>query len=467
MRYLANERATHHAILVAVAWFVVSAFTSPALSQPTVVTQSVETKYAGEFVVPVNKSQVLRVDVPIADLLVGNSEIADVLALTDRSVYVLGKALGSTSLTIYGQDRELIAVLDLVITHDVESIKARLFEIMPEETIEVRPVSGSVVLTGTVSSAGALTRVLSVVEQFAPGQVTNLLSVRGSQQVMLEVRFAEVSRDLTKDLGFNTTAIFGDFSIISGDGIRATSFGRGILDIVITGSITLNMLFDALEKKGLVQTLAEPTLVAMSGDTASFLAGGEFPIPVSQDSDAGVATITVEFKQFGISLAFTPTVLQDGLINIIVNPEVSKIDTSTSVVIGGFNIPGLSVRRASTTVELRDGQSFAIAGLMQDDFQDTIRQFPILGDVPILGALFRSANFVRKETELVIVITPRLVKPVPAGSIITPADTFIAPSEVDLWLYGRTEAVNSGLGAQALSAQGAGGIDGQYGHIIK
>ncbi len=466
MRYLANERARRHVILVAVAWSVVAAFTSSALSQPTIVTQSVETKYAGEFVVPVNKSQVLRLDVPIADLLVGNSEIADVLALTDRTVYVLGKALGSTSLTIYGQDRDLIAVLDLVITHDVESIKARLFEIMPEETLELRPVSGSEVLTGTVSSASAVARVLSVVEQFAPGQVTNLLSVRGSQQVMLEVRFAEVSRDLTKDLGFNTTAIFGDFSIISGDGVRATSVGRSLLDVV-SGSITLNMMFDALEKKGLVQTLAEPTLVALSGDTASFLAGGEFPIPVSQDSDAGVATITVEFKQFGISLAFTPTVLQDGLINIVVKPEVSSIDAATSVIIGGFNIPGLKVRRASTTVELRDGQSFAIAGLLQDDFQDTIRQFPILGDVPILGALFRSANFKRLETELVIVITPRLVKPVAAGAIVTPADTFIAPSEVDLWLFGRIEAVTSGLGVQALSAQGAGGIDGQYGHIIK
>ncbi len=462
-----NKGPGRHAILLAIACFFISAYMMPAWAQPQITTQSDDTKYAGEFIVPINKSQVLRLDVPVADLLVGNSEIADVLALTDRTIYVLGRALGSTSLTIYGQDRSLIAVMDLVITHDIEAIKARLFDFLPEESIEVRPVGGSVVLTGTVASASRLSRAVTIVEQMAPGQVTNLLSVKGSQQVMLEVRFSEVSRDVTKDLGLNLDFSFGDFDLVTGDGLRATAFGFGLLDLA-TGSITLNLLFDALEKKGLVKTLAEPNLIALSGDTASFLAGGEFPIPVAQEAEAGGNAITVEFREFGVSLAFTPTVLDDGLINIIVTPEVSTIDPTNSVSISGFNSPGLSTRRVTTTVELRDGQSFAIAGLLQNDFQDTVRQFPVLGDVPILGALFRSTNFQRSETELVIVITPRLVKPVPAGTLVTPADTFIPPSDIDLWFFGRPEAPGSGLaGVQALSEQGVGGIEGQYGHIIK
>ena len=462
-----NKGPGRHAILLAIACFFISASMMPAWAQPQITTQSDDTKYAGEFIVPINKSQVLRLDVPVADLLVGNSEIADVLALTDRTIYVLGRSLGSTSLTIYGQDRSLIAVMDLVITHDIEAIKARLFDFLPEESIEVRPVGGSVVLTGTVASASRLSRAVTIVEQMAPGQVTNLLSVKGSQQVMLEVRFSEVSRDITKELGLNFDFSFGDFVLDTGEGLRALAFGFG-LGTLTTGSMTLDLLFDALEKKGLVKTLAEPNLIALSGDTASFLAGGEFPVPVAQEADAGGNAITVEFREFGVSLAFTPTVLDDGLINIIVTPEVSTIDPTNSVTLSGFNIPGLSTRRATTTVELRDGQSFAIAGLLQNDFQDTVRQFPVLGDVPILGALFRSTNFQRSETELVIVITPRLVKPVPAGTLVTPADTFIPPSDIDLWFFGRPEAPGSGLaGVQALSEQGVGGIEGQYGHIIK
>ncbi len=453
-------------------------------AQPKMVIQGDVTRHAGEFIVPIHKSQVLRSDVPFTDLLVGNSEIADVLALTDRSLYILGKALGSTSLTIYGRNKNLIAVIDLVVSTDIEALKAKLFEIMPKEKIEAHSANGAVVLSGTLSSATNISKVMAVAERFAPGLVTNLMSVEGSQQVMLKVRSVEVKRTILKDLGFNFNVFGGDFAFTSGNtflgnpgGISGLGGGITLIDPAFgaasilggpasIGALGIDVLLTALERKGLTKTLAEPNLIALSGDTASFLAGGEFPIEVAQSSgsDTGDAAITIEFKQFGVSLAFTPTVLEDGLINLVVTPEVSAIDTSVAV----RGTPGLTTRRATTTVELRDGQSFAIAGLLQDDFSDTIDQLPLLGDIPVLGALFRSSHFQKNETELVIIVEPHLVKPAPAGSLATPADNFIPPSEADIWVFGRFEAPGSGTPqANALTAKGAGGIEGHYGHIIK
>jgi pilus assembly protein CpaC len=220
-------------------------------------------------------------------------------------------------------------------------------------------------------------------------------------------------------------------SIVDSFGILTRMFRIAGLNI----DATLN----ALERKGVVTTLAEPTLVALSGETASFLAGGEFPVPVAQSGSSGDATISVEFKPFGVSLAFTPTVLADGVINMEVAPEVSSIDPSASVVINNLRVPGLQTRRARTTVELRDGESFALAGLLRRDFQDTIRQFPILGSIPIIGSLFRSTNFQQEDTELVIIVTPRLVKPVRAAAMKVPTDRATPPDEADLFLNGRTD----------------------------
>ena len=447
-------------------------FAGQASAQNTIVTQVDSTKHAGEFVVPLNKSQILRVDVPFADLLVGNPEIADVLALTDRSVYVLGKALGSTNLTIYGRNKNLLAVVDLVVAYDVEGLKQQLFQLMPDEQIEVRAVNGSIALSGVVSGAGTMSRALAVAQQFAPDAVTNLMSVRGSQQVLLKVRFAEMSRQTGIELGLSNSIVSGDsFTFLSGF-LDPTAFANVIGDFAIGGT-DFQVALDALEQKGLVKVLAEPNLIALSGDTASFLAGGEFPVPIAQDSDSFNSTITVEFKEFGVSLAFTPTVLDDGLINLIVSPEVSQIDPANAVELSGFRIPGLIVRRATTTVELRDGQAFAIAGLLQSDFRDTVTQFPGLADIPVLGALLRSTDFQQSETELVIIIEPHLAKPAPANALVLPTDNFVPPSPIDLWFFGRTESPKSAgyqtnyLDAEVLSVQSAGGISGAYGHIVK
>ncbi len=456
---------------------------SPVTVHAVTVLLSDDSMHAGELSVPIDKSQILRLDVPFADLLIGNADVADVMALTDRTIYVLGKAVGSTSLMIYGRNRSLLAVLDVVVGPDAEGLNAKLRQLVPSEVIEVHTLNGSLVLSGLVSSAGRMAKIVTLAERFAPGLVTNLLSVRGSQQVMLKVRFVEVSRNALKRLGLNFDIFNGDFSFTSGNafggnpaglggvrgaGIAADTFGAGLFAGSF-GAASLRLLFEALETKGMAKTLAEPNLIALSGDTASFLAGGEFPIEVAQSgaSATGDAAITVEFKEFGISLSFTPTVLDDGLINMVVSPEVSALDFSVSV----NGTPGLTTRRATTTVELRDGQTFAIAGLLQEDFRDAVRQVPLLGDVPILGSLFRSSEYQRNESELVIIVEPHLVRPAPVGALATPADNLIPPRELDLWLYGLTEAPESGTAPETsggeLSAAELGGEAGTRGHILK
>jgi pilus assembly protein CpaC len=315
---------------------------------------------------------------------------------------------------------------------------------------------------------------MAIAESFNPGHVLNQMRVKGSQQVMLQVRIAEVSRSIGDTLGLNPSLMLGNstrnnFNFTSvGPGTSAL-FGTGILKL---GSpwYSLTQSIDALESKGLVKTLAEPNLIALSGDTASFLVGGEFPIPVAQAGTGvgGVAAITVEFKQFGITLAFTPTVLDEGLINLVVTPEVSQLDKADSVIISNFSIPALTTRRATTTVELRDGEGLAIAGLLQNNINNAISQLPGLGQVPILGALFRDTSFQRNETELVIIVIPHLVKPAPPSALLGPSDSFVPPSQLDGYLFGRVEAPESGfVDSRQILGPGQGGLSGKYGHILR
>lgn len=429
--------------------------------------------HAGELAVPINKSQVLRSDRPYSKALIGNPEIADVLPLTSSSLYVLGKEAGTTSLTLYDRSNNLIAVIDVVVGPDVLSLRRQLSELVPVEGVGARISNDSIVLEGVVPNAVVADRAVQLAETYAPGKVVNLLSIGSSQQVMLEVRFAEVKRSALKQIGLGwfvnddnlDGAIGGDASLtpgapiqttvpLPGGGTATTTVpGPGVIRLgSIIGSFAIisrtfrafgadfNVTLDALERKGAITTLAEPTLVALSGETASFLAGGEFPIPVVQNAgDDNSASITVEWKPFGVSLAFTPTVLADGVINMVILPEVSSIDPTASIVINNLTIPGLQTRRAKTVVELRDGESFALAGLIRKDFQDTIRQVPLLGSIPIIGALFRSTGFQHEETELVIIVTPRLVRPVPAGALKAPTDRVRPPHEADLFINGRTD----------------------------
>jgi len=349
-------------------------------------------------------------------------------------------------------------------------VKAALHESIPDENIEVRSVNDTIALGGAVSSPAKANEAVTIAQKFLPEKQTiiNNLSVRGAQQVLLEVKVAEMQRSITRDLGFKPflragNAKTSNFTFTTLDKVDTARLAS-VAGNFVSGNVTLSMLIDALEQKGAVKILAEPNLVALSGDTANFLAGGEFPIPVAQSTGGTTPTITVEFKSFGVSLAFTPTVIDKSLINLAVAPEVSQIDKQTAVVISnGFLIPGISTRRARTTIELRDGQSFAIAGLLQSDLNDQVRQIPGLGDLPIIGALVRDSQFQRNETELVIIVTPHLVRPAPADTLVAPTDSFVPPSEADMFWKGQVEGAGSGMAPESTG----GGLTGRYGHIIR
>jgi pilus assembly protein CpaC len=419
--------------------------------------------HAGQVDVPLNKSQTVTLDRPFGRAMVGSAEIADIMPITDRSIYVLGKKMGTTSLTVYDKGGRVIAVIDVAVGPDVMTLRRQLSELMPGENISARISNDAVVLSGVVSSAAAAQNAVQIASTYAGEKVVNMMGVGSSQQVMLEVRFSEINRQTGKQIGvggfFRNQS--GSFDGVTGGGASLTpdpETGEGVLRLSsITdsfgilrksfslGGVDVLGVLDALENKGLAKTLAEPTLVALSGEKASFLAGGEFPIPVIQGNSGGGTGngnsqgVTIEFKPFGVSLGFTPTILADGVINLVVEPEVSSIDPTASIVLNGLTIPGLQTRRASTTLELRDGESFAIAGLIRQDFSTTVRQVPLLGSIPIIGSLFRSSGFKRGETELLIVVTPRLVQPIKPSQVALPTERVGDPAEIDLFLLGRTD----------------------------
>lgn len=403
--------------------------------------------------VPINKSDVIRSQSPFIEVAVGNPEVADVQVLGDRSLYIFARQFGSTSVTLSGENGNVIAVIDVNVTHDVANLRKLLYSVLPDQPIAVRAAHDGIVLSGSVSSSEAAANAMILAERFAPEAVVNLLQVRGSQQVLLAVRFVEMRRDTLKRIGLNTISnigsgsfsLFGSVLNLIAQPASIAQFG---IDIT-SGSLTFNSFLDLLEDKGAVRTLAEPNLIALSGDTADFLAGGEFPIPVSAED----GQIKIEFKKFGVGLSFTPTVLADELINLKMFMEVSEPDNNNGVELADVAIPGLVVRRATTTVELYNGQSFAIAGLLQESFADSVEQVPLLGDVPILGALLRSTEYQTGQSELVMIVTPYLAQPANPASLSTP--DFRPPSERQLFLNGETELQQSAS---------RGGFSGTYGY---
>jgi len=399
--------------------------------------------------VPMNRAVVVEADQPFAELSIANPGIADISTLSDKSIYVLGKAPGRTTLTLLGPNGKLITNVDVQVTLDVAEFKERLQQILPNEKIEVRTANDGIVLSGNVSSTGALDRALDLAERYAPQKVSNLMGVGGSQQVMLQVRFAEMSRSVTKSLassfGFHPTSATGNFSAAATGNINqlnslfnnrtASTTANGALGFTFTaGGLEFGVLLEALESKGLVRTLAEPNLTALSGQEAKFLAGGEYPIPVANQNNV----VTIQYKPFGVELAFTPRVIDGNQINLALNASVSGIDPTTSVTANGLSVSSFKRREAQTTVEMHDGESFAIAGLLQDDFRDLNGQVPWLGDIPILGALFRSADYKRDQTELVVIVTPHIVSPTRGEALALPTDRVRPPSEAELFLFGRT-----------------------------
>jgi pilus assembly protein CpaC len=439
----------------------------------------------------VGRGQMVRLASPMTDLFVADEKVADVQVRSPNQLYVFGKGAGET--TVYATNKAGTVVWSSIVRvgSNLNSVGQMLKLAMPEAAIVATPMNGLVLLTGTVATPGDVEEAQRIVQAFVGDQtqVISRLKTATPLQVNLHVKIAEVSRELMKQVGVNllsrdTTGgfLFGlaqgrDFGSIGNVDISGlpkldassvfglptgsislpfdpttgqfvtqggTLFnlnklgqGAGRTNLGLAGrlfGLDIATAIDLAENDGLVTTLAEPNLTALSGETASFLAGGEIPIPLSQ----GLGSVSIEYKQYGVSLAFTPTVLNGDRISMRVRPEVSQLSSAGSVQINGFTVPGITTRRAETTVELGSGQSFMIGGLLSNAHNNSIDKAPFLGDLPILGALFRSTNFKRSETELVIIVTPYLVKPVSAGQIALPTDGYKAPTDAQRYLMGQT-----------------------------
>jgi pilus assembly protein CpaC len=424
------------------------------------------------------QSKVLRLPFAITRISVANPEVADIILTSPQEVYVNGLAPGITNLSVWGRGR--FSSARVTVQADVGQLKEGLAQVLPKEKIGVMASDESVVLTGEVSGPVAQQTAISMAAATVGGKkerVINLLNIGGVQQVMCEVRVAEINRTVLDRIGVNfaisnrtgpgfgvsllnnLTAITQLFqngntttlpagSIVGNSLASALAPGVGTAIQSVagwqTGSVLWTMFFDALKQNGLGRILAEPNLVTTSGQEASFLAGGEYPIPVPQQFQ----TITIEYKKYGVGLNFTPTVLDNNMIAIQVNPEVSELDFSQSVLVAGYAVPALRVRRMSTHIEVKDGQTFSIAGLLYDNSRTLINKFPVLGSIPILGTLFRSSQYQKAQTELVVLVTPHLVKPMAQSTARLPTDVYVDPSNVEFYLMGCIEGKKKKPGLQ-------------------
>jgi pilus assembly protein CpaC len=442
--------------------------------------------------VTIYKSRTVPFEKPFTKAIVGSTEIVDVLPISERTLYLQGKKLGTTNVTVFDADGRLISILDVEVAIDIGEIQQKIQRSIGIDVVHVSATGNQVTLTGLVPDTVVADRALSVAKGLAGDAVVNAMQIAPSQQVMLEVRFLEVARTAGRDLGvnlflanssgtrgFNTGAPgisspitqagpgTGSVPIFTTAGalLNTTTgpFATILANIISNGHGSLDALVTALEQKGLIRRLAEPNLIALSGDTARFLAGGEYPVPVPSTTSSGAPTVTIDYKKFGVELAFVPTVLSRGVINLRIEPSVSEPDFTQQVVIQGTTVPVFTVRNTRTTVELRDGQSFAIAGLLQTKNTRAISQVPWIGSVPVLGALFRSSDYQQQETDLVVIVTPHLVAPsVPGQRLASPLDERLPSNDVDFFLNGQpdvrkryTDFVTSGSD-----------LVGPYGHII-
>ena len=451
---------------------------------------AIENEMAKEVTLTVGKSTIINSAVPVKRVSLAAPEIADFVLLSPTQIYLTGKSPGVTNMFVW-KNGEITAVYDLHVIADVSRLKKKLYELLPEEeNLQITAANDAISLSGTVSSTESLSRVLAVAKAYVPNdKIINLVEVAGVHQVMLEVRVAEMSRSLGKRLGFNFNYLRDgeDFAIsklasltqlVQPENANLETPGSpfsvfvspqiNALFRIWDGKTSWTWFIDALKEEGLVKILAEPTLISLSGQSADFLAGGEFPVPVPQ----GLGTTAIEYKSFGVGVSFKPVVLSDRKISMKVTPEVSELDFSTAVLLEGFVVPGLSTRRASTVVELGDGESFAIAGLLKENVRDIISKFPLLGDLPILGALFRSSEFQKNETELIIIVTPHLVKPLNMEKQPLPTDAYIEPTDSEFFLLGILEGrepAESGATSSSTESQTSltrvGRFEGDFGQI--
>ena len=526
-----------HSSILRRAWCLLAGLACLVLATTAAVadeaSQAIRVGGSGNLTVPIYKSRTVALSAPAKRVSIGNPDIADVLILRSDELYVLGKDLGTTNVMLWDRNDALISTIAVEVTHDLDGLKRQLATVLPGEAIQVYSVQRNVVLSGQVSSPvrmdAAIQLAKGYLEQAATakekiffeqksgsggggerkvGQVINLMSIGGAQQVMLQVKVAEVQRNLSRKLdaqlhtltnkngewvygGVSGGATFPDAKF-EPDDVRIPIFGNGtpgggnpigpvfdeflpnpqsISDTGIFASylgseFMASLVLDIAKQNGLAKILAEPTLTALTGQEAQFLSGGSFPIPVA-DNDG----IKVDYKDFGVKLLFVPVILDDGRINLKLNISVSEILPTNSLVVAPittsgvansvFSIPALSERRALSTVELSDGQTIGIAGLINENLRESIDKFPWLGDIPVLGQLFRSQAFQKGETELVILVTPKLAKPLKPSEIRLPTDSVVEPSDAEFYILGRMEGRGSSSTATSGTAGTAPAADGK------
>lgn len=412
-----------------------------------------DTSDSRELYIPISRSQIVSVAQPVATVTIDNQAVAGAQIVGDKRIKFVGKRTGSTSVKAMDKSGKLIRSFDVVVGSDIPAIRKALHSFLPRERIGVELVNTNIALTGEVTDASVAEKAMKIVNEFVAANpsapVLNFMKVISGQQVMLRVRVGEVQRSALKSLGVNLSGskvnnftigtAFGDIIPQTGAtnaiGALGSIGGATATGELHKGTLSLSATLEALEQNGLFKLLAEPDLVAMSGEKAEFLAGGEFPIPVPQIS-GGSTTTTMEFKKFGVAVQFIPFVLSENRIRVSVEPEVSEIDRTQSTTTNGVTVPGLSTRRAKTTVELAPGESFMIAGLLSDRLNSNINQIPGAADIPILGALLRSTEYQRNETELVIAVTPYIVDPLKSSEVRLPTDDFRPASVLEQFFFG-------------------------------
>ena len=445
-------------------------------------------EFVQHVVLTLNKSVTLPVPRPFSSAVVGAPNIADAMPMTDRTLYIQGKSVGTTNVSIYDENMRLIKVVDVEVALDTGNLQSKIRASTGSNGIHVTNDHGQIVLSGVANDSVAVDRAYNLAKAWAPangsGSVVNAMSVGSPQQVMLKVRFLEVDRNASRAIGINWSATKGGNGVQTGlgtvnpavsqpPGIFQTAgtlvgsnpgepFGVVLAEIVNKG-VQIEGMISALETKGLVQSLAEPNLVALSGDTASFQAGGQIPVPTVTSTSGGAVTPSITYEPYGVLLQFRPTVLNNGIINLAINPTVSELDFANAVTISGTTVPAFTTRTATTTVALRDGQSFAIAGLLQANNNRDVSQVPYLGSVPVLGTLFKSSAYQKNQTDLVIIVTPSLAQPAPPGAhLATPFDNTVPSNDVDFFLFGQVEQRKKYTDYVTTG----GDIQGPYGHMI-
>ena len=475
--------------------FAASGHGVPAMAQQeTSATPSGAAPIPSVITMPLHKGELYALPADVRDVLVANADIVDVVIKTPRLAYIFSRAIGNTNIFFLNAEGEQILRLELHIEPDLSLLREILANIFPDESITITAANQQIIITGIVKTATAAEDIRQIARRFVneDDEIVNMLQIKSVQQVLLRVRISEMQRSVVKELGFNTNfdlntgkRTFQEANLFLNSGVQ-TAFARRATDATsVAGGINatvfpnafgtfqlqlftglfdaLTVLIDYLERQGMVKTPAEPNLTAVSGENANFLVGGEFPVPAGLDNNGNVV---IEFRQFGVVLTFTPVVLDSGLISIKISTEVSTLSFETQITLAGVVIPGLSVNRAETTVEMPSGGSLVIAGLLQDDISDTIEGVPGLKDIPILGALFRSSNFQKQETELVISVTPYLIRPINQSDVTLPTDGFAPASDFDRYLLGRLHKVYSNNTPSALLGDPK-GLLGPVGYIME